>query len=131
MSTRESTQIEGVGTVIVPVSDQDRSLDFYVGKLGFEKRSDVPMGEAMRWVEVAPPGAVTTIAIVPPREGEPVGVQTRIALSTADIDGDHAALAARGVDVDAEVSRMGGPVPPMFWLRDPDGNILLLVQTQQ
>ena len=28
---------------------------------------------------------------------------------------------------DAEVSRMGGPVPPMFWLRDPDQNSLIVV----
>jgi len=27
-----------------------------------------------------------------------------------------------GVDVDEQVTRWGGPVPPMFWLRDPDGN---------
>ena len=38
-------------------------------------------------------------------------------------------FAARGVDVDAEVSRMGDPVPPMFWFRDQDGNTLLLVET--
>jgi hypothetical protein len=30
--------------------------------------------------------------------------------------------------VDAEVSRMGEPVPPMFWLRDPEGNVLLIVE---
>jgi hypothetical protein len=31
------------------------------------------------------------------------------------------------VDVDDEVSRMGGPVPPMFWFRDPEGNTLMMV----
>jgi catechol 2,3-dioxygenase-like lactoylglutathione lyase family enzyme len=127
-STDTSTQISHVGTVIVPVSNQDRAIEFYTGKLGFEKRTDIPMGEAMRWVEVAPPGAATTIAIVPPREGEPTGVQTRVAFSTDDIDGDHAGLKAQGVDVDDEVSRMGDPVPPMFFFRDPDGNSSLIVQ---
>jgi len=34
-----------------------------------------------------------------------------------------------GVDVDAEISRMGDPVPPMFWLRDPDGNTLMIVES--
>jgi hypothetical protein len=38
-------------------------------------------------------------------------------------------MKAKGVDVDAEISRMGGPVPPMFWFRDSDGNTLLVVQT--
>jgi catechol 2,3-dioxygenase-like lactoylglutathione lyase family enzyme len=127
-STETSTRISQVATVIVPVSDQDRSIDFYTGKLGFEKRTDVPMGEAMRWVEVAPPGAATTIAIVPPREGEPTGVDTRVAFGTDDIDADHASLRAQGVDVDEAVMRMGDPVPPMFFFRDPDGNKLLIVQ---
>jgi catechol 2,3-dioxygenase-like lactoylglutathione lyase family enzyme len=123
------TRITQVGTVIVPVSDQQRALDFYVGTLGFEKRLDVPMGEDMRWIEVAPQGAITTIAVVPPREGDPVGVETRIALNTPDIEADHADLKGRGVDVDQDISRMGDPVPPMFWMRDPDGNILLVVET--
>ncbi len=127
-STETSMHISEVGTVIVPVADQDKSLEFYTEKLGFEKRADIPMGEAMRWVEVAPQGAATTIAIVPPREGDPTGVQTRIALATNDIDADHASLQARGVDVDEEVMRMGGPVPPMFFFRDPDGNTLLTVE---
>jgi hypothetical protein len=65
--------------------------------------------------------------LIPPREGEPVGIDTRIALATADVDGDHAALRARGVDVDAEIMRMGEPIPPMFFLRDQDGNSLLIV----
>ena len=43
------------------------------------------------------------------------------------MDGYHAQLKAAGVDVDAEVSRMGDPVPPMFWLRDPEGNTLMVV----
>jgi hypothetical protein len=29
------------------------------------------------------------------------------------------------------VSRYGGPVPPMFWLRDPDGNSLIIVQPNE
>jgi catechol 2,3-dioxygenase-like lactoylglutathione lyase family enzyme len=128
-STGSGTRIAQVGTVIVPVSDQDRALEFFVEKLGFEKRADIPMGEAMRWLEVAPPGAATTIAIVPPREGEPTGVATRVAFATDDIDADHASLKAQGVDVDEEVSRMGGPVPPMFFFRDPDENQFFIVQS--
>jgi catechol 2,3-dioxygenase-like lactoylglutathione lyase family enzyme len=127
-STAASTSISEVTTVMVPVSDQDKAIAFYTEKLGFEKRADVPMGESMRWVEVAPPGAATTIAIVPPREGEAVGIQTRVAFGTDDVDADHASLKAQGVDVDEEVARMGDPVPPMFNFRDADGNNLLIVQ---
>ena len=127
--TTTTTHITQVGTVNVWVRDQDEALAFYTEKLGFEKRTDVPFGNGDRWVEVAPAGAETTVAIVKPRPGEETGVETRIALSTKDIDADHADLKARGVDVDEEISRMGDPVPPMFFLRDQDGNKLFIVQT--
>jgi catechol 2,3-dioxygenase-like lactoylglutathione lyase family enzyme len=128
--TQTALNVTQVGTVIVPVSDQDAALDFYVGKLGFEKRADIPFGNGDRWVEVAPAGAATTIAIVKPPEGRPTGgAETGIALSTTDVDADHAALKAAGVDVDEEVMRMGDPVPPMFFFRDQDGNKLLDVQS--
>ena len=118
-----------VGRVCVTTGDTDRSLDFYVGVLGFEKIVDVPMGPDMRWVEVAIPGTPTTIALAPPPQGQTAGGnQTGICLDTTDVDADHAALKAAGADVDDEVTRYGGPVPPMFWLRDPDGNSLIVVQ---
>lgn len=123
-----AVHISQVATVIVPVSDQDQAIAFYTGKLGFEKLTDVPMGEAERWVEVAPPGAGTTISLARPREGESPGIETRVAFATADIDADHAALQGHGVDVDEAVMRMGDPVPPMFFFRDQDGNRLLIVQ---
>jgi catechol 2,3-dioxygenase-like lactoylglutathione lyase family enzyme len=126
--TLTKTAISKISTVVIPVSDQDRAIEFYVEKLGFEKRLDSPFGNGYRWVEVAPAGAVTTIAIVPPPEGKPIGnVETGIGLATDDIDAVHADLKALGVDVDPEVTRMGGPVPPLFWLRDPDGNTLMVV----
>jgi catechol 2,3-dioxygenase-like lactoylglutathione lyase family enzyme len=126
--TETSTRITMVGTVMLPVSDQDRALEFYVDTLGFEKRVDTPFGEGDRWVEVAPPGAETSVALVQPREGESAGVEGRIGFTTEDVDADHADLKARGVKVDDEVMRMGGPVPPMFFFEDVDGNRLLIVQ---
>jgi catechol 2,3-dioxygenase-like lactoylglutathione lyase family enzyme len=121
------TRIKEVGTVIVPVSDQDRAIEFYTDKLGFEVRTDSAYGDGDRWVEVAPAGAATTIALVPPREGQSVGVPTNMGLSTEDVDADHASLKERGADVD-DVLRMPDPVPPMFFLRDQDGNSALVVQ---
>jgi catechol 2,3-dioxygenase-like lactoylglutathione lyase family enzyme len=115
-----TTRIIGLGTVGIPVTDQDRALEFYVGKLGFEKRRDLPFGPG-RWIEVAPPGAATTIALVP------AGVPTGIRLATANATADHAALQAGGADVDPEVMRIPD-APPMFSLRDPDGNTLILVE---
>jgi hypothetical protein len=89
---------------------------------------DTAYGDGERWVEVAPSGAATVIAIVPPREGEPTGIETRVGFSTSDIEADYADLRARGVDVDP-VMRMGDPVPPMLFFRDQDGNRFLIVET--
>jgi catechol 2,3-dioxygenase-like lactoylglutathione lyase family enzyme len=123
-----ASRIGGINLVMIPCPDQDRAIEFYVGALGFEKRTDVPFGGSYRWVEVYPPSGTTGIALAPPREGDPTGIQTGISLTTDDIDAAHAQLESAGVDVDAEVSRMGDPVPPMFWFRDPDGNTLLVVE---
>jgi predicted enzyme related to lactoylglutathione lyase len=121
------TQINQVGTVGVPVTDQDRALEFYVDTLGFEKRIDAPFGEGLRWIEVAPADATTTIALAPAPAGTPTGVDTGIRLTTADAEADHAELTKSGVDVDADIMRWPG-VPLMFSLRDPDGNTLYLVE---
>src|SRR5881227_1609913 len=90
-----STRLSQIGTVCIGTLDQDKALDFYVGKLGFEKRTDVPFGpeEGYRWIEVAPAGAVTTIALAPPPPGKSAGnVETGIALNTDDVDAVHADL---------------------------------------
>jgi catechol 2,3-dioxygenase-like lactoylglutathione lyase family enzyme len=124
------TSISKIGVVCIPVADQDKAVAFYVDTLGFEKRSDVPFGGGYRWIEVAPPGADTTIALAPPPPGTPAGgMQTGIGLNTDDIDALHAELKGQGVDVDAEISRMGDPVPPLFWLRDPEDNVLMVVES--
>jgi len=122
------SRVTKVATVVVPVAEQERAIEFYTEKLGLEKRIDVPFGNGYRWVELAPGDAETTIAVAPPPEGKPTGNrETGISLYTEDIDGYHAELQAAGVDVDAEISRMGDPVPPLFWLRDPEGNSLMVV----
>ncbi len=124
-----TTRANKIATVIIPVADQDSAVDFYVTKLGFEKRVDVPFGNGYHWIEVGLGDESTTIALAPPPDEGAVGKrETGISLQTDDIDAYHAQLRQAGVDVDAEVSRMGDPVPPMFWLRDPEGNTLMVVQ---
>jgi catechol 2,3-dioxygenase-like lactoylglutathione lyase family enzyme len=121
--------ITEIGRVAVPAADQDRALSFYVDTLGFELRADDTFADGqMRWIEVAPASGATAIALAPPMEGGPTAVDTGIIISTSDIEADHAALKAAGVDVDAEIARWGDPVPPMFRLRDPGGNTLTIVE---
>ena len=126
MSETTGVRINGVATVSVPVTDHDRALEFYVGTLGMEVRRDASFGQGQRWVEVAPAGATTTVALAPPGEVKP-GVDSGIRLTTTDAAADHADLQAAGVQVDPEVLNFPG-VPPMFGFHDPDGNRLYIVQ---
>jgi catechol 2,3-dioxygenase-like lactoylglutathione lyase family enzyme len=124
------THIGRINTVVIPVADVDRAITFYCDTLGLEKRVDLLVGGQYRWVEVGTADAETSIALAPPPPGGSAGGrETGIALRSDDVDAAHAELQSRGVDVDAEVSRMGDPVPPMFWLRDPEGNSLFVVET--
>ncbi|GAC1322813.1 MAG: VOC family protein [Chloroflexota bacterium] len=122
------THITQVGRVMVPVADQDAAIEFYRNVLGFTVTADVPFGEGDRWVEVAPPGGGSAIALTQPQGDYQPGRMTGIALETSDPRADHAELKAHGVDVDAELMGGDGVVPLMFFLRDRDGNHLLMVQ---
>jgi len=123
-----TTRIREISLVCIPTPDQDRAIAFYEA-LGFEKRADTPFGGGYRWVEVYPPQGTTGIALAPPPpDTEVTPMQTGITLTTDDIDGTHAQFKERGVDVDDAVSRMGDPVPPMFWFRDPSGHSLMVVE---
>jgi catechol 2,3-dioxygenase-like lactoylglutathione lyase family enzyme len=120
MSTTR-THITRIGTVLVPVADQGRALRFFTETLGFETRIDGEFGGGERWIEVAPPGAETTLALVDSQANE-------VSFATDDADAAHAALRAAGVDTDAEVLRLAEGVPPMFTFRDQDGNRYRVVE---
>jgi lactoylglutathione lyase len=124
--TGNTNGIRDIRTVGIPVVDQDQALTFYLETLGFEKRLDVPMGGGARWIEVAPPDAATTIALIRAHDGLSAGVETGIRLTTPDADAIHATLLANGIDAD-DVLRWPG-TPPMFAFRDQDGNGLEIIE---
>jgi len=126
MAETTATTFSEILNVAVPVADHDRALQFYTETLGFEVRRDATFGPGMRWVEVAPPGATTTVALAP-AHGRPTGVDTGIRLRIQDAEKTHQQLRAHGVDVDADILRMPG-APPMFFFRDVDGNTLVAVE---
>ena len=128
MTTLETTGIRGVSLVCLTSADQDKSVEFYTA-LGFDKRVDTPFGGNYRWIEVYPSEGSTGLALAPPPQGGPVEpLETGITLTTSDIEKTHQKFTDLGVDVDTEVSRLGDPVPPMFWFRDPDGHHLMVVE---
>jgi catechol 2,3-dioxygenase-like lactoylglutathione lyase family enzyme len=128
MSTT-ANRLKSMCLVCVPTPDQDRAVTFYES-LGFEKRTDTPFGGGYRWIEVYLAGDTTGIALAPPPPGagEVTPTVTGITLNTDDIEATHAEMKAQGVEVDPEVSRMGDPIPPMFWFRDPTGHTLMVVE---
>lgn len=106
------------------VNDQNRAKKFYVDVLGFEERLDVPMGDGMRWVTVAPPGEKTEVVLS--SEGYPdwspadVGQRTRGCIEVDDVFTAHQKWAAKGVEF------TDGPRMEFFggWatFKDCDGN---------
>ena len=115
MTDTTTATVSKLASVIIPVADQDRQLAFYTVVLGLEKRSDVPFTpDGGRWIEVAPQGAETPIALCPPGpDGKKGGKETGISL-----------------EIDAEISRFGDQVPAMFWFRDPEENRLMVVEAR-
>ena len=125
------TTVSNIGVAMFTVSDQDTALAFYTQKLGFEVRADVPFGEngEMRWLEVAPPGSTARLALNPPMNAQPGG--SGIGVETTDVEAEHERLRALGgVDVDEQLMRTPG-APLMFMVRDPDGNVVVVVEAPQ
>jgi lactoylglutathione lyase len=120
------TTITDVRTIAVDVSDQDRALAFFTDKLGFEMRLDAAISPTTRWIEVAPPGATTSIALNSTEGAQDVGTDTGIRFTVPDANAEHAALEDRGVAV-GELLRWDD-VPPMFAFDDPDGNRFYIVE---
>ena len=111
----------------LPVADQDRAKDFYVGTLGFELVADNPMPPDGRWVQVAPQSAATSIALVTWFETMPPGSSKGLVLETDDLEGAVRELTARGVRIEGGVQR--APWGEFVTFDDPDGNGIVLQAT--
>jgi lactoylglutathione lyase len=115
--------ISHVSIVTVYVSDQDRALEFYTGKLGFEVRRDEPMSETARWVEVAPVGLQAPRIVLYKAEGEWAGRTggfQPLVFSTPDLNATYQELSGRGVEFAAPPKQ-----EPWGWwaqFKDQDGN---------
>jgi catechol 2,3-dioxygenase-like lactoylglutathione lyase family enzyme len=110
----------------IPVSDQDRSIEFYVTTLGFELVADSQMGPDMRWVQVRPPGGATSLTLVTWFPTMEAGSLKGTVLETDALDDDVASLRQQGVAIgDIETAPWGRYVT----FDDPDGNGLVLQAT--
>src|SRR4029079_7231633 len=94
-STQTSTTISSIGVAMFTISDQDAAIAYYTQTLGWELRADVPFGDegGNRWVEVAPPGSATRLALNPPMgEWGPGG--SSIGVETPDVEAEYARVTA-------------------------------------
>ena len=112
------------------VSDLDKAIDFYVNKLGFEKRVDAPFDEeGHRWVEVVPRGSDTPLILA---HGfghwspEKVGGFSRLIFSVDDMASTFGILKAKGVTFEGEPDEF--PYGLYVQAQDPDGNTFGLLQ---
>jgi catechol 2,3-dioxygenase-like lactoylglutathione lyase family enzyme len=109
----------------VPVSDQQRAKRFYQETLGFQLVRESPMGPGQNWIQLAPPGCSTTIALVTWFDTMKPGGLQGVMLNVTDIDRDHKELSARGLELTAIDQQPWGRYA-MF--KDPDGNGWILRQ---
>lgn len=111
--------------VSVPVADQQRSKAFYRDILGFTLLREVPMGPSGTWIQLAPPGCATTIALVSWFDNMQPGGLQGVMLNSNDIDGDHRTLSSRGLQL-GNIEQQPWGRYAMF--KDPDGNGWILRQ---
>lgn len=112
----------------IPVTDQDRARDFYVGLLGLELVREFEMNPAMRWVQVRPVGGETSMTLVTWFPSMPAGSLAGLVLETDDLDGEVARLRDRSVAFDGEIRDQ--PWGRSIVMRDPDGNGIVLQSTR-
>ncbi|HLU10827.1 MAG TPA: VOC family protein [Oceanobacillus sp.] len=125
--------ISHVGTVSVFVSDQQRAKEFYTNVLGFELRTDAPLGpdSEARWIAVAPKGAQTELVLYLPDEywehyKQTVGKPQAFTLHVKDMQKVHAELKSKGVTFIQEPDIQ--PWGSNATICDSEGNHILLVE---
>jgi predicted enzyme related to lactoylglutathione lyase len=121
---------QGIQTVTLYVSDQDRAKAFYTQRLGFAERMDAPMGPDNRWIELAPGSGETSLVLMKPTEGMPgldlaklmIGSWATFIFAVDDINATYRDLTARGVEFQEAPSQQDWG----WWatIKDPDGNVI-------
>ena len=111
-----------ISVVTLFVEDIDRAVDFYTGKLGWDKTMDVPMGED-RWVTVAPVGHETSFTLTTHKSVRSAEMpeMSGVILEVDDVDDAYAALSENGVAFTQTPQMMPWGGWAMF--RDSEGNV--------
>lgn len=117
--------ITHVKLVSIPVKDQVKAFDFYTQKLGFEVKTDVPMGNGKRWIKLLPPGSTTSVVLFTTEGQEDrVGTFSNVVFATDDVEKSYQELKSRGVEFSEEPKKEPWGTYTKF--KDPDGNEFVL-----
>ena len=111
--------------VAVPVSAVDRAKAFYVEKVGFNADHDHQVSDALRFVQLTPPGSACSVVLGTGVTQMPPGSQKGVQVVVEDVDAARRELIGRGVQAsDVDVQPWGSFVT----FSDPDGNTWSLQQ---
>ncbi len=116
------------------VRDHDRSLEFYVGQLGFTVVADTRFEFGGRWVAVAPRDGSSILALVAPKRGSEnyklIGRPTQIGFIAEDINATFELWRERGVQFHALPQKtLWGGASATF--ADVDGNTFQLLASDE
>jgi catechol 2,3-dioxygenase-like lactoylglutathione lyase family enzyme len=114
--------------VTIPVTDVDRAKAFYVDQVGFNPDHDYQVSDALRFVQLTPPGSACSIVMGTGITEMPAGSQKGVQVVVADVEAARRELIAHGVQAsDVDVQPWGSFVT----FSDPDGNTWSLQQVPQ
>lgn len=113
--------LKRVKFVGIPVRDQEKALQFWTKKVGFQIGTDQPMGNGQRWIELKIPGAQTGLVLfTPPGHENRIGTFQNMSFAVDDVEQTHRELTERGVEFTQAPKKESWGTLAIF--KDPDGN---------
>jgi predicted enzyme related to lactoylglutathione lyase len=122
---QETTMIKAIKFVSVPVTDQDRALEFYTKTLGFRVITDSPFDGTQRWIELSIPRAGTKVVLFTAQGQEKmIGGFMNITFMADDVEATAKELKERGVEFVRDPEKADWGTSAIF--KDVDGNVFVL-----
>ena len=131
--------IENIGGVVIFVKNQEKAIDFYSNKLGFEIKGKYPYKNS-NWVELAPKNSSTTISLMEPNHDmiingdidyprQEIGIMTNLWFYTNDISYTYKLLKEKGVNITEPKKQEWGGI--LSRIKDIDNNTLTLISSEE
>lgn len=117
--------IKRIKFVGVPVRDQDKALQFWTKKVGFQIATDQPMGDGQRWIELRVPGAQTGLVLFTPKGHENrIGTFQSMSFAVDDVETTYRELMERGVEFVQPPKKESWGTSAIF--KDAEGNSFVI-----